>query len=78
MSPEEAFDHQLLLFLAVTAARCAGALDRAGLLTDEDRQSLRGQYELLDGLAEDVSHEHVRIWMDMLVRLLPPMRSGDS
>lgn len=74
MDPVEDFNHQLALFSAMVAARSLAALERAGLLSDEDRKSVRGQLELLEEKCAAITHnEGARVWLDILVRLLPPL-----
>jgi hypothetical protein len=77
MDPVEDFNHQLLLFAAMVSARSFAALERAGMLSEVDRKSVRGQLGLLEEKCAAITHdEGARVYLDMLVRLLPPLPNG--
>lgn len=71
MDPKDAFEQQLLLFCAVTAATCASALGRAGLLDSEDRAEIDRQLALVEDRAHDVKHGSHHAWLSALRDLLP-------
>ena len=75
---KQAFERQLLIFTAITAARCAAALDRAGLLTADDRKSFDEQLALVSGKADQINHQSHQAWLDLLLSLLPSPKSEDK
>lgn len=75
MSPQESFDHQIMLFSAITVAHQARCLDKAGLLDSDAKKSLRGQFKLLSQSATELGHPQVLAWLDILQGTLPPLPS---
>lgn len=71
MEPKEAFEQQLLVFASVTAATCAAALNRAGLLDADDRADIDRQFALVEGRAQAVKHGSHHAWLSALRDLLP-------
>lgn len=81
MDPLDDFEHQVTLSGFALAGHALRVLDKAGLLDEEARASIRGHLELLSEKMEavdDADQPIVARYLDILVHLLPPPRYGDG
>lgn len=77
MDPIEDFEHQLMLSGFLLASHALRLLDKAGLLDDQAGEVVRQHLRLLSEKLEAAPDSaELSAFLDVLVRVLPPPRSG--
>lgn len=78
MTPHEDFDHQVLLFVAITTAHLVRCADKASILDEDAAKSVRAHFTNLSEAAVELDEPQVLAWIDLLAKILPPLASSDS
>lgn len=73
MSPEENFDHKLLIFTACAVAEVARCLEAAGALDDLAKRTIRLHLADLSEAGTAVEHPAQLRFLDGLVQTFPPL-----
>lgn len=78
MTPQENFDHRLLLANGVLTAHLIRCAHKAGILDGDAMKSVAAHFKDLSEGAVELDSPQVLAWMDMLARILPPLGSDGN